>query len=344
MTIDLLFRGGAIALMALMAIVSWRAPGGHRLFAATYVCGGLYLLTASAPIAADLGPLRLPALALASTGPFWFLIATRRAFGAATKLQPLGMFAPAAAMAGLAVAASAAEDGLAALLWGLLNLCLLSYFLAALFVAWAGLADDLDPRRRTHRLQLLAAGAGLGVVLAAGAIGLDLSPTPGARALLELGAASGTFAVTFGLAMGALRLSDSSRPKPALTNRTALAEKILAALNTDRLYRDSDLTNARLAQAVAAPEGQVRQAINAELGAKNFSEFVNGFRLAESTAALADPGQAEVSIATIALDAGFGSIASFNRVFKTVIGVTPSDYRRQTATHPAQNQNLSSRV
>jgi AraC-like DNA-binding protein len=46
---------------------------------------------------------------------------------------------------------------------------------------------------------------------------------------------------------------------------------------------------------------------------------------------LADPGQAEVPILTIALDAGFGSIGPFNRAFKAQTGLTPSEYRRARA-------------
>ena len=50
---------------------------------------------------------------------------------------------------------------------------------------------------------------------------------------------------------------------------------------------------------------------------------------AEAMAALADPGQAEVPILTIALDSGFQSIGPFNRAFKAQTGVTPTAYRKQ---------------
>ena len=72
----------------------------------------------------------------------------------------------------------------------------------------------------------------------------------------------------------------------------------------------------------------MRRLINGQLGHRNFSAFVNGYRLAEAEAALADPGQAEVPILTIALDAGFGSIGPFNRAFKSHTGLTPTEYRR----------------
>jgi len=44
---------------------------------------------------------------------------------------------------------------------------------------------------------------------------------------------------------------------------------------------------------------------------------------------LLDPRQDEVPILTMALEAGFGSIVSFNRAFKDRYGLTPSTYRAE---------------
>jgi AraC-like DNA-binding protein len=83
--------------------------------------------------------------------------------------------------------------------------------------------------------------------------------------------------------------------------------------------------------------------INAQLGHRNFSAFVNGYRLAEAEAALADPGQAEIPILTIALDAGFGSIGPFNRAFKAHTGLTPTEYRRTRVDAPSPIPESASR-
>ena len=72
----------------------------------------------------------------------------------------------------------------------------------------------------------------------------------------------------------------------------------------------------------------MRRLINSELGYRNFSSFLNSHRIAEAQAALADPAQAEVPVITIAMDAGFQSLGPFNRAFKAVTGVTPTEYRR----------------
>ena len=63
------------------------------------------------------------------------------------------------------------------------------------------------------------------------------------------------------------------------------------------------------------------------MGHRNFVAVLNGFRLAEVKAALVDPTQEDVTIITIALDAGFGSLGRFNRAFREAEGMTPSEYR-----------------
>jgi AraC-like DNA-binding protein len=71
----------------------------------------------------------------------------------------------------------------------------------------------------------------------------------------------------------------------------------------------------------------LRRLINGELGFRNFTTFLNSYRLAEVRDALSDPTQKDVPILTIAIDAGFGSLGPFNRAFREAEGVTPSEYR-----------------
>ncbi|HWK82133.1 MAG TPA: helix-turn-helix domain-containing protein, partial [Caldimonas sp.] len=65
------------------------------------------------------------------------------------------------------------------------------------------------------------------------------------------------------------------------------------------------------------------------LGYRNFSAYVNGFRLDEARSALADPARRELPVLSIALEAGFQSIGPFNRAFKAATGLTPSEFRRE---------------
>jgi AraC-like DNA-binding protein len=124
----------------------------------------------------------------------------------------------------------------------------------------------------------------------------------------------------------------ASNALPATPPASGLDAALLAALRKlidhGKVYREPDLSIASLSQKLDMPEYRLRHLINHQLGHRNFSAFVNGYRLAEAEAALSDPAQADVPILTIALDAGFGSIGPFNRAFKAQTGVTPTEYRR----------------
>ena len=100
-------------------------------------------------------------------------------------------------------------------------------------------------------------------------------------------------------------------------------------MEEEKVYRQEGFGVAALVAALDVPEYRLRRLINQRLGHRNFSSFVNGYRLAEATAALADPAQADVPVLTIALDAGFQSIGPFNRAFKAHTGMTPTAYRKQ---------------
>ena len=103
-------------------------------------------------------------------------------------------------------------------------------------------------------------------------------------------------------------------------------------MTTERTYRQEGLTIGLLAVRLGMPEYRLRVLINDGLGHRNFNAFLNRYRIDEAKAALADLGQAEVPVLTIALDAGFQSLAPFNRAFKADTGLTPTEFRRRAAT------------
>jgi AraC-like DNA-binding protein len=99
----------------------------------------------------------------------------------------------------------------------------------------------------------------------------------------------------------------------------------------ERIYRRENLTIGTLATRLGVPEYRLRRLINQKLGYRNFNVFLNNHRIEEAKAALADPAQVEVPVITIAMDAGFQSLGPFNRAFKAMTGVTPTEYRRLKA-------------
>jgi AraC-like DNA-binding protein len=116
----------------------------------------------------------------------------------------------------------------------------------------------------------------------------------------------------------------------------AALNRLKHLMTTERTYRQEGLTIGVLAVRLGMPEYRLRTLINDGLGHRNFNAFLNRYRLDEAKAALADRGRAEVPVLTIALDAGFQSLAPFNRAFKADTGLTPTEFRRLAAGQAAE--------
>lgn len=126
--------------------------------------------------------------------------------------------------------------------------------------------------------------------------------------------------------------SPARSPDPADDADERLSAALDQAMHAEHAYRDPELSVAGLAARLRVPEYRLRRLINQRLGHRNFSAFLNGHRLAEARAALADPARAHLPVLTLALEAGFGSIGPFNRAFKADTGLTPTEFRRQHGT------------
>lgn len=109
-------------------------------------------------------------------------------------------------------------------------------------------------------------------------------------------------------------------------------ERIIAGLGKkmkmDKPYLDAELTIDSLAESIECTRHHLSQVINEQLG-KSFYDYINQYRVEEAKQLLADPSRGNHKIASIAYDAGFNSISTFNDVFKKLAGSTPSQFRKQ---------------
>lgn len=124
-------------------------------------------------------------------------------------------------------------------------------------------------------------------------------------------------------------------PQGALSDDASydlLQRKLVVLIEAECVYLDPELTFAAFVQQMEAPERLVRRLINIELGFDHFRTFLNHYRVAEARRLLADPTRAEDKLIGIALDSGFASIPSFNRVFRAIESCTPSEYRAAALT------------
>jgi AraC-like DNA-binding protein len=107
----------------------------------------------------------------------------------------------------------------------------------------------------------------------------------------------------------------------------ALEERLRRLMEGERAYREEGLTIVALARRLDAHEHKVRQLINSRLGFRNFNAFLHHFRIQEARRVLADPAQGHVGVAQVAYQVGYRSLGPFNKAFKELTGLTPTEFR-----------------
>ncbi len=121
------------------------------------------------------------------------------------------------------------------------------------------------------------------------------------------------------------KYSNSSLDKT--TSRKVL-EEIKSLFKNEETYLENNISLHSIAEQLSITPRELSQVIN-ENEAKNFSEFVNHYRIKKAKNLLVDPHYINEKIATIAYDCGFGNVTSFNLAFKAETRTTPSQYRNQ---------------
>jgi len=104
---------------------------------------------------------------------------------------------------------------------------------------------------------------------------------------------------------------------------------ITKLINEQQLYLKASLKISDFAQALMVPEYKVSRAIRYHYKAANFNLFINQYRVKYAKKLLINDQTKEWSILSIALESGFSSLATFNRVFKSIVGDIPNEYRKQ---------------
>ena len=105
-------------------------------------------------------------------------------------------------------------------------------------------------------------------------------------------------------------------------------EILLGLMVDEQLFLRPDLKLSDLTNRLGIGEVRLRRLINQGFGCRNFRQFLNAYRLKFACSRLSASTHANDKIVSIALDSGFASLASFNRVFKNAYECTPSEYRR----------------
>lgn len=108
-----------------------------------------------------------------------------------------------------------------------------------------------------------------------------------------------------------------------------LKASLLAVMDTERPWSDSELTLADLAARLDSTPHKLSEVLNSQVG-QTFYDFVNGYRVRDVQRRI-KAGEARArKMLALAMDAGFASKSTFNQAFKKHTSQTPSDFRQAT--------------
>lgn len=329
-SLDLLLRGAVIGTVAMVVVVLMLRPETRRKAWPVAALGGALaghmMLPAVCPDGAtweSCGAAIVPARLL-PVAVTWFVLEIF--------VELPGRRLPAAGLLLASVAASG--------LWIFAGGGTLCIFVATglygtlLVLALLTARGDLVESRRVFRPAFAAAVAVFGVIrtMTDGVFGAGAMPD-----WLSLAYAATFLAFSLTFAIWVLSpgrdVFAEARPRSlagaeGATPADRLALTRIEAAMAGELWRREGLTIGQMAEELGIPEHRLRRAINGDLGYRNFSTFVNGYRIDAAKAALAAPENAQRTILEIAYDCGFASLAPFNRAFRAATGLSPRDFRR----------------
>jgi len=101
--------------------------------------------------------------------------------------------------------------------------------------------------------------------------------------------------------------------------------ELIKLMATSKIFTKPELTLTELATRLAIHANYLSQVVNEREG-KNFYDYINSLRIEEFKNLVGLPENKKYTILTLAFECGFNSKSSFNRYFKKVTGLSPSEY------------------
>ena len=209
-------------------------------------------------------------------------------------------------------------------------------------------ADLVEARRKTRAVLVVVSVAHIVLALLVERLALQIWALPidvyfpAHTGITALGLLLSGAIVLLLLRPDAVRFVDPQHPTPVATaadvSRHAYdVARIRAAFESEHVYRRMGLTVGALAEHLRIPEYRLRSLIHGDLDYRNFKTLLHHYRVAEVSEALADPAQDDTPVLTLALSAGYQSITPFNRAFRALHGMTPTQFRARSRQKPADS-------
>jgi len=114
-----------------------------------------------------------------------------------------------------------------------------------------------------------------------------------------------------------------------LDSMKTIYDKLVSSMHNDKLYLNPTLSLSELSEAINSPAHHITQTLN-EFARINFYDFINSFRVDAVKSKIESDDVQKFTLLAIAFDCGFNSKSSFNRIFKSYTGKSPSEYKKNT--------------
>ncbi len=103
------------------------------------------------------------------------------------------------------------------------------------------------------------------------------------------------------------------------------ASDLINLMNEEKLYLNSELKYSEIASRLGISARYLTEVLNREIG-KGFNDFINQYRVSEVQRRIQNNEIENLTLYAIALESGFNSKSSFNRIYKKHTGLTPSQF------------------
>ena len=117
-----------------------------------------------------------------------------------------------------------------------------------------------------------------------------------------------------------------------------IKKRLLYLLEVERVYRNEKLSLIFLAEKLKITPHQLSWVINEKIN-KTFPSLINLYRVEEVKKKLIQSNHNEITILQAAFEAGFSTKTSFNKAFKSITGLTPSQFREKQMPKNRLNSN-----
>lgn len=121
--------------------------------------------------------------------------------------------------------------------------------------------------------------------------------------------------------------SKVAQPQKDESAKSTIIERLKNYLVGEKQYLDANLSLVGTAEALGVSQGHLSKTINNEMQI-SFKDYVNGLRVEEAKRYLLDSTFSNYTLLAIGLEAGFNSKSTFNASFKKIVGVTPSQFKK----------------